>query len=148
VLGAKKGKLGAKKVVVADADLDFEAAERKAKEEAERIAKLGYNPDDEAEAAAASKNVASVVNEPGKIASPTPVSPGRATASAAKGMERSSAEMERLGMGMGRLGFGQTASKKPAAPKVGFGQMSRAVASQEGGFYLMHFFALYTVALS
>jgi ADP-ribosylation factor GTPase-activating protein 2/3 len=124
VLGAKKNKLGAKKVA-ADADLDFDAAERKAKEEAERIEKLGYNPDDEAEVAA-HKATTSVTPEVGKIVSPTPISPGRTT-SAAKGVERSSAEMERLGMGMGRLGFGQIAAKKPAAPKsMGFGQTSRA----------------------
>jgi ADP-ribosylation factor GTPase-activating protein 2/3 len=48
-LGAKKTKLGAKKVT-GDV-IDFDAAERKAKEEAERIAKLGYDP--EAEEAAA-----------------------------------------------------------------------------------------------
>lgn len=132
VLGAKKSKLGAKKVV-SDVDLDFEAAERKAKEEAERIEKLGYNPDDETEAAANSKTATSAVSELGAIASPTPVSPGRTTASAAKGMERTSAEMERLGMGIGRLGFGQTASKKPAAAKMGFGQTTRV--TQEGMFY-------------
>jgi ADP-ribosylation factor GTPase-activating protein 2/3 len=131
VLGAKKNKLGAKKVPT-DADLDFEAAERKAKEEAERIAKLGYNPDDEVEAAAAASKSTPVVSaEAGKIVSPTPMSPGRSGATAAKGMERTSAEMERLGMGMGRLGFGQTASKKPAASKIGFGQTTRA-APQEG----------------
>ena len=46
ILGAKKKGLGAKKV---DASaLDFDAAEKKAKDEAERVAKLGYNPDAEA----------------------------------------------------------------------------------------------------
>ncbi|KAI9760100.1 MAG: ADP-ribosylation factor GTPase activating protein, ER-Golgi transport, partial [Candelina submexicana] len=47
VLGAKKTqKLGVKKVSGAEA-IDFEAAEKKAKEEAERIEKLGYDPEEE-----------------------------------------------------------------------------------------------------
>lgn len=130
ILGAKKNKLGAKKVT-ADMDLDFDAAEKKAREEAERIEKLGYNPDDADEVAAAAKAAAAATaaTEVGKIVSPVPVSARRSGDGAARGMERSSAEMERLGMGIGKLGFGQTASvKKAAAPKqtMGFGSTSRA----------------------
>lgn len=119
VLGAKKvgSKLGAKKVVAA-ADIDFEEAERKAKEEEQRIKELGYNPDEEeAEAKKA-------VNEPSSIASPTPVSPPRGGYGAAShSREKSASEIERLGMGMGRLGFGQigAAKKAAAAPQKGGG---------------------------
>ncbi|KAF2665684.1 ArfGap-domain-containing protein [Microthyrium microscopicum] len=124
ILGAKKNKLGAKKVVAADADLDFDAAERKAKEEAERIEKLGYNPDDEE----ASKGIKSAAAVEKNIASPTPISP---TLSSTKGPDRASADVERLGMSVNRLGFGQVAAaKKPAAakkaPGMGFGSTSRA----------------------
>ncbi|EON66046.1 hypothetical protein W97_05289 [Coniosporium apollinis CBS 100218] len=133
ILGAKKTKLGAKKVTASDG-LDFEAAEKKAKEEAERIEKLGYNPDAEAAATentAKSKAPAAVDTN---IVAPTPVSPARAGFGATKGRERSSSEMERLGMGMGRLGFGQVGGNKPAAAapkKMGFGSTSRAAGQED-----------------
>ncbi|KAK2858376.1 hypothetical protein FQN49_004795 [Arthroderma sp. PD_2] len=121
VLGAKKGpKLGAKKVVGADA-IDFDEAERKAKEEAERIAKLGYDPESEKaeEAAAKGKSATSII-------SPTPVSP-RSSFGATRGHERSASEVERLGMGMGRLGFGQVGKPKAPAPrKLGFGSVGHS----------------------
>lgn len=106
VLGAKKApKLGAKKVAAADI-IDFDEAERKAKEEAERIEKLGYDPEaEQAEAEAKKATAAAAV----PIASPIPVSP------AGKSNDRNSGDVERLGMGVSRLGFGQVS--KPAAPK-------------------------------
>lgn len=107
--------------------LDFEEAEKKAKEEADRIAKLGYNPDEETEPAAASSFKSAIPAEENKIAAPTPTSPTRGFGPS---KERSNAEMSRLGMGMGRLGFGQTAGAKaaPQAKKMsGFGSTSRAV---------------------
>ncbi|KAJ4421804.1 ADP-ribosylation factor GTPase activating protein, ER-Golgi transport, partial [Gnomoniopsis sp. IMI 355080] len=119
VLGAKKvgSKLGAKKIVTA-ADIDFDEAERKAKEEEQRIKELGYNPEEEE---AEAKKAA---NEPSTIASPTPVSPPRGGYGAAShSREKSASEIERLGMGMGRLGFGQigAAKKAAAAPQKGGG---------------------------
>jgi ADP-ribosylation factor GTPase-activating protein 2/3 len=123
ILGAKKKGLGAKKVVASDG-LDFEEAERKAREEAERIEKLGYDPDAEAaEAAASSKSKAP---EASTIAQPTPISPPRGGFGSTAKPERSSQDMERLGMGVARLGFGQVgAGKKPAAAKKmgGFGSV-------------------------
>jgi ADP-ribosylation factor GTPase-activating protein 2/3 len=131
VLGAKKTKLGAKKVT-GDV-IDFDAAEKKAKEEAERIAKLGYDPDAEE---APKKTITKSADLP-KIASPTPTSPGRAGYGTQK-HERSSSEVERLGMGMGRLGFGQIGGAKAAAPAAkkmgGFGSVGPIKASQEGKF--------------
>ncbi|KAL8688168.1 MAG: hypothetical protein Q9224_004954, partial [Gallowayella concinna] len=130
VLGAKKNqKLGAKKIGGGE-EIDFEAAEKKAKEEAERIAKLGYDPEAE-EVAAATKPTASVTDKT-KIAAPTPLSPTTAT----KQRERTSGEMERLGMGVKRLGFGQVGSagsKQPAAApkKMGFGSVGTSKAPTE-----------------
>ncbi|KAL8923127.1 MAG: hypothetical protein Q9208_004811 [Pyrenodesmia sp. 3 TL-2023] len=120
VLGAKKAqKLGAKKIGGGE-EIDFEAAEKKAKEEAERIAKLGYDPEAE-EAAAATKPRTASVSEKTKIAAPTPLSPSSTTT---KARERTSGETERLGMGVARLGFGQIGAKKSTAvapQKMGFG---------------------------
>jgi hypothetical protein len=132
--GAKKGsilsskktqKLGAKKVASADV-IDFDEAERKAKEEADRIEKLGYDPEAEkAEAEAKEKATA-------KIASPTPISPSRASFGAtSKAPERSSADVERLGMGIGRLGFGQV-SKPAVAKKPGFGAVAPQRSAADG----------------
>jgi ADP-ribosylation factor GTPase-activating protein 2/3 len=113
-------------VVAADGGLDFEEAERKAREEAERIEKLGYDPEAEAaEAAAATKSKAP---EASTIVSPTPVSPPRGGFGSTSKPERSSQDMERLGMGVQRLGFGQVgAAKKPAAQKKmgGFGSVGK-----------------------
>ncbi|KAI9824066.1 MAG: ADP-ribosylation factor GTPase activating protein, ER-Golgi transport [Thelocarpon impressellum] len=130
VLGAKKTqKLGAKKVTGADA-IDFEAAEKKAREEAERIEKLGYDPEAE-EAAAAEKKpkISTASSDAGKIVSPTPLSPA-----SSKGRERTSGEMERLGMGVSRLGFGQVGGAKAPAPakKMGFGATGSSKASGGG----------------
>ncbi|KAJ5176150.1 uncharacterized protein N7482_002027 [Penicillium canariense] len=118
ILGAKKvPKLGAKKV--ASSDIDFDEMERKAKEEADRIEKLGYDP--EAEKAEAQAKAATP-----SITSPTPISPNRAGFGATgKTHERTASDVERLGMGMSKLGFGQVS--KPAAPKkLGFGAVGPA----------------------
>ncbi|KAG5962455.1 hypothetical protein E4U56_003390 [Claviceps arundinis] len=126
VLGAKKvQKLGAKKVT-GDV-IDFDEAEKKAKEEAERIAKLGYDPEAED---------VSVKDAPGAAAimSPTPISPARG-ASGSHARQKSTAEVERLGMGVARLGFGQVGGGKAAsqaAPKKnsgGFGSVGPVKAS-------------------
>lgn len=132
-MGAKKTqKLGAKKIGGADA-VDFEAAEKKAREEAERIEKLGYDPEAEEAAAAASAPKSGGLAEKTKIVAPTPINPANAGYSSDKGHQRSESEVERLGMGIGRLGFGQVGGAKPAASapkKMGFGSVgsSRAVA--------------------
>ena len=119
ILGAKKKGLGAKKVTNTE-DLDFEEAEKKAREEQERIEKLGYNPDEEAPPTP-QKEPASAAAPAPQIASPQPVNPSH---------HRASSEVERLGMGVGRLGFGQMKSTKPATAKSGgfggFGATSRA----------------------
>lgn len=134
VLGAKKTqKLGAKKVT---ADLiDFDEAEKKAKEEAERIEKLGYDPEAEEEQEKDKSAGAAT------IMSPTPVSPPRASASSHT-RQKSNAEVERLGMGVARLGFGQVGGGKPAAPAKknagGFGSVGPVKAAVEGKFSLFY----------
>lgn len=131
VLGAKKTKLGAKKVT--GDIIDFDAAEKKAKEEAERIAKLGYDPD--ADEVPVTKVAVTKTADLPKIASPTPVSPGRSGYGSSQTRDRTNSELERLGMGMGRLGFGQVGGSKPAAaaPKKmgGFGSVGPIKATQE-----------------
>ncbi|KAI9902765.1 hypothetical protein N3K66_002117 [Trichothecium roseum] len=129
VLGAKKTtKLGAKKVT--GDIIDFDAAEKKAKEEADRIAKLGYDPEAEAEQAdeSASKAAAPII-------SPTPVNPA-SSGSSSHTRQKSNAEVERLGMGVARLGFGQVGGGKPAAPAPkknsgGFGSVGPVKATQD-----------------
>ncbi|KAI9839256.1 MAG: hypothetical protein M1819_003250 [Sarea resinae] len=135
ILGGKKTKLGAKKISGAEA-IDFEAAEKKAKEEAERIQKLGYDPEAERAEIETKANATAPVEKP-TIASPTPLSPGRSSFGATRGRERSSSEIERLGMGMGRLGFGQVGGPKPAAApkKMGFGSVGTSKpADDDDGF--------------
>ena len=134
VLGAKKTqKLGAKKIAGADS-IDFEAAEKKAKEEADRIEKLGYDPEAEEVAAGGSKVKAGSASADSGIVSPTPLSPSK-TFGASKGRERGSGEVERLGVNVARLGFGQVGggAKAAAAPrKMGFGATAGGKASNDG----------------
>lgn len=106
VLGAKKvNKLGVKKA----ADLiDFDEAEKKAKEEADRIEKLGYDPNAEDEESKESASAASIM-------SPTPVASTPSASTSSHTRQKSNAEVERLGMGVTRLGFGQVGGSKAAA---------------------------------
>ncbi|CAI6089976.1 hypothetical protein V2G26_006575 [Clonostachys chloroleuca] len=129
VLGAKKpAKLGVKKV---PADLiDFDEAEKRAKEEAERIAKLGYDPD------AVEDPTLKEGQSGATILSPTPVSPPPAGPTSPHTRNKSNAEVERLGMGFGRLGFGQIGGNKAAAAPVkknagGFGSVGPVKAAAE-----------------
>ncbi|KAK6827898.1 ADP-ribosylation factor GTPase-activating protein glo3 [Apiospora arundinis] len=133
VLGAKKTtKLGAKKVT--GDIIDFDEAEKKAKEEAERIAKLGYDP--EAEEAATKKAAAASKAETSSAAAPAPAS--APSYGSGHSRQKSAAEVERLGMGFGRLGFGQVGGGKaaaaaPAAKKNvgGFGSVGPVKAAAE-----------------
>ncbi|KAK2741557.1 ADP-ribosylation factor GTPase activating protein, ER-Golgi transport [Myotisia sp. PD_48] len=121
ILGAKKApKLGVKKVSGRDA-IDFEEVERKAKEEAERIAKLGYDPESErAEDEARSKSGASSA----KIISPVTAGSGR--------LGTPGSATSNIDAGMSRLGLGQTGKPKVPAPKrLGFGAVGPANAAAE-----------------
>ncbi|KAF2403369.1 putative GTPase-activating protein [Trichodelitschia bisporula] len=125
VLGGKKSKLGVRKLAPADGGLDFDEAERKAKEEAERLEKLGY--DAEAEAAAA--KVAPVE------AKPTVKETTGAGFGATKSRDRAGSDVEKATAGVARLGFGQVGASKSAAKapakKMGFGATNRAAAEED-----------------
>lgn len=124
-------------MVAADGGLDFEAAERKAREEAERIEKLGYDPDAETpEVAPAAKSKAP---EASNIIAPTPVAPRSGGFGSTAKTEHSSQDMERLGMGVGRLGFGQVAggggAKAAASKKMGgFGSVGKPAEQDDQKF--------------
>lgn len=142
ILGAKKNtKLGAKKVV--GEEIDFEAAEKAAKAEAERIEKLGYDPEAEQAEADKKSRQASIVAAAVKQAELATSSSGTSAATAGNAKpthQRTPSEMERLGMGMGRLGFGQVGKAGAAAgstaavpKKMGFGSIGATKApAQEG----------------
>ncbi|CAN6602975.1 ADP-ribosylation factor GTPase-activating protein Glo3p [Trichomonascus vanleenenianus] len=111
ILGSKRApKLSAKKV--ASEEIDFEKAEREAREEQERIAKLGYNPNEEAAKQSPAQTEAAAkksYTEPAALADlrpePTVLKPS-STTTAPKPQSV-------------RLGFGQTAappSQKSATP--------------------------------
>lgn len=132
ILGAKKTKLGAKKVD--SSALDFDEAEKKAREEAERKERLGYDPDEtttsEAQIVASQPDTGATT-----IHQPTPVSPaarGNSFGSTGQPRPRGDSEVERLGMGVRKLGFGQVggggggASKSASASRgIGFGAVSK-----------------------
>ncbi|PKS07292.1 hypothetical protein jhhlp_005894 [Lomentospora prolificans] len=132
ILGAKKAttKLGAKKVT--GDIIDFDEAEKRAKEEAERIEKLGYDPDAEVEA----ETTKGAKTEASNVLSPTPVSPNRGGFGSTGAPAKASSDVERLGMGVARLGFGQVGGNKAAAaaaPKKvggGFGSVGPIKSSQ------------------
>lgn len=129
ILGAKKTqKLGAKKVV--GEEIDFDAAEKAAKAEAERIAKLGYDPEAEKSQETSKSRSTTVAAADSSIVSPTPISPPKGGYGSSNTQhQRSPSEVERLGMGVQRLGFGQVGSNKagantaPAPKKLGFGSI-------------------------
>jgi ADP-ribosylation factor GTPase-activating protein 2/3 len=123
ILGAKKAssKLGVKKVT-SDV-IDFDEAEKRAKEEAERIEKLGYDPEAEDEKAPEVNK-----KEASNIAAPAPVSPQAGGFGATA--QKSNADVGRLGMGVARLGFGQIGGAKPAAAAAA----SAKTGANTGGF--------------
>ena len=135
ILGAKKAKLGAKKVD--SAALDFDEAEKKAREEAERKERLGYDPDEVSTTPAENTIVAAQPDSSATtIHQPTPLSPGRAGGFGSTGQsrQRSDSEMEKLGMATRKLGFGQvgaaaqkTSTAGAATRGLGFGAVSKPV---------------------
>lgn len=96
--GTGKVKLGAKK---AGASINFEEAERKAKEEEERVKKLGYD-------SIAEQSAAALDSRPTHSITPNAAVSNQSTAKSVTPSAKSGVEDERLGMGMRKLGFGQT----------------------------------------
>lgn len=140
ILGAKKNqKLGAKKIV--GDEIDFEAAEKAAKAEAERIEKLGYDPETEKAEEAAKGRTTSMATSKLEAVSPSPTSTSAASGTKPQ-HQRSASEVERLGMGMGRLGFGQVgkpagvgAGAGTAPKKMGFGSVGAPKKPAQEGEY-------------
>ncbi|KAK4693867.1 ADP-ribosylation factor GTPase-activating protein 2/3, partial [Phenoliferia sp. Uapishka_3] len=93
---AGRGKLGVKK----GGTVNFEEAEKRAKEEEERIQRLGYDSRQEELAAQA---VAAAATKSAATARGGPMNGGKVAAG-----KKDSLETERLGMGIKRLGFGQS----------------------------------------
>lgn len=132
-LGASKGKLGAKK---AGAPLDFEEAERKAKEEEERIKQLGYDRRaEEAEAAAALAASAAANNASASSARAAGNSNGSAgPAGYTHSAKKPSIDDDRLGMGFRRLGFGQVSGMSGAESAALADKQKRDAAKKASGY--------------
>mgnify|MGYP006976750382 CR=1 FL=1 len=135
ILGAKKAtshKLGAKKLGAGDAVIDFEEAEKKAKEEAERKEKLGYDPDAEEEEVVT--KTGAKAEGSGAIIEPTPVTSVRAGFGATSAAAKDKKDVERLGMGIARLGFGQVSRPDAKKGAGGFGSVGPIKGKPEGMF--------------
>lgn len=115
--GGKKSKLGGLGAKKAAAPIDFEQAEKRATEEAERIRQLGYDRERERqEEEVRAKKEAENAKVAATARSLTPAN-GKTVAAPAEAKPLGSAQdMERLGMGMKRLGFGAApAASSPRA---------------------------------
>ncbi|GJJ15275.1 hypothetical protein Clacol_009551 [Clathrus columnatus] len=121
---SRPAKLGAKKAAT---PINFAEAERKAREEEERIKQLGYDRKKEEEEEAARKQAAEqeASMQLGKLApgvSSPPASIGvngsKVVNSASKHKPHNSQDLARLGMGMNRLGFGATAPSASSSSKT------------------------------
>ncbi|KAK4049814.1 ADP-ribosylation factor GTPase activating protein, ER-Golgi transport [Microbotryomycetes sp. JL201] len=105
-----KGKLGG---VKRGGAVNFEEAERKAREEEERIKKLGYDERQEREAEEQRRQQDSVAAASSSSAYQSTREYG-SRIEAANGQNQDSKEVERLGMGFKKLGFGQVAGMSGA----------------------------------
>ncbi|GAA6064321.1 hypothetical protein JCM10212_006008 [Sporobolomyces blumeae] len=107
-LGGGGGKLGASKLGVKKgaAPINFEEAERKAREEEERIKRLGYDRrQEELEQAERAKQQQQAAATASRLAGSNSSSQQNGTAKA--GQVKKDSDVERLGMGVRKLGFGQ-----------------------------------------
>ncbi|KAG0281266.1 ADP-ribosylation factor GTPase activating protein, ER-Golgi transport [Linnemannia exigua] len=116
-MATKPMKLGAKKT----GTISFEEAEARAKAEAERIEKIGFEAAEEerlqrlaAEKAQAEATAQGAQANKGMNASAAAARTNYYQANTADKTRVSSEDMERLGMGMGRMGFGAAPAAKPA----------------------------------
>ncbi|KAF9896113.1 ADP-ribosylation factor GTPase activating protein, ER-Golgi transport, partial [Lobosporangium transversale] len=124
---SKPMKLGAKKA----GTISFEEAEARARAEAERIEKIGFEAAEEERlqklAAEKAREEAARVAAEGHGANSMNALNARTNyyqANTADKSRTSSEDMERLGMGMGRMGFGATPTAKPSSVRTGFGSTS------------------------
>ncbi|KAF9565494.1 ADP-ribosylation factor GTPase activating protein, ER-Golgi transport [Mortierella alpina] len=124
----KPMKLGAKKA----GTLSFEEAEARAKAEAERIEKLGFEAAEEErlQKLAAEKAKAEAAKAVQNGETPIGTRTSYYQANAADKSRVSSEDVERLGMGMGRMGFGAAPTSKPSSARMGFGGMGGGYSPQ------------------
>ncbi|KAF9126969.1 ADP-ribosylation factor GTPase activating protein, ER-Golgi transport [Mortierella sp. 14UC] len=132
-MASKPMKLGAKKT----GTISFEEAEARAKAEAERIEKIGFEAAEEerlqklaAEKAKAEIAAQGAQANNGMNASSAAARTNYYQANTADNTRVSSEDMERLGMGMGRMGFGAAPAAKPVAARSGFGGMGSGYSPQ------------------
>ncbi|EIN12201.1 ArfGap-domain-containing protein [Punctularia strigosozonata HHB-11173 SS5] len=116
--GPKKSKLGGLGAKKAAAPVDFDEAERKAAEEAERIKQLGKEKERQAEEKARQAQEAAAAAAATKSTAPTPTAttakPAAAASSPNQARSGNDHDISRLGMGMKRIGLGAV-PKSPAA---------------------------------
>lgn len=125
ILGnSKRNKPMAKKLTSTD-DIDFEKAEREAKEEKEQIAKLGYNPDAPA--------AASAVSASATIPAKQPSNNTQSSSSISTPASLSTPVVEETTQKFSRLGFGQTSAS--VAPKSTTPAVSRPSSSTPASSY-------------
>jgi len=114
-IGKKTNILTSKKKMVVkkvdNAEIDFDEAERKAKEEQERIEKLGYDPDAE-NTVTGDSSMGNVIQPEISILAPTPINPARNTSTSKSSDNK---DVDKLGAGVRRLGFGQIGSGGPSS---------------------------------
>jgi ADP-ribosylation factor GTPase-activating protein 2/3 len=118
----KLGGLGAKKAAV---PLDFEQAEKRAAEEAERVKQLGYDrqKEEEEEKARVQKKALELKSTPTTASTKQPVR----NANTIPQQRGSQQDMERLGMGMKKLGFGSVPTQTPASTRCDSSVLIRAL---------------------
>lgn len=115
--GPKKSKLGGLGAKKAANPLDFDQAEKRAAEEAERIKQLGYDrqKEEEEEKARAQKKALELKSTPTTTTTKRPVENTNSTPQP-RGSQQ---DMERLGMGMKKLGFGSVPTQTPTSARCG-----------------------------
>lgn len=116
IVGGPSGSAGKKRVAAKkiDVDIDFDAAEKEAKEEEARIAKLGYNPN-------ATSSFGSVVNNQDEELLPASISASIATkttvkeigSTAGRNGAQDAPSVEQTTQKFVRMGFGQISAPSP-----------------------------------
>jgi ADP-ribosylation factor GTPase-activating protein 2/3 len=118
---SKLGGLGAKK---AAATVDFDEAERKAAEDAERVKQLGIEKEREAaekaQKAKEAAEAAAAVKSKAAAATPSSTKAAASSSTSSSQARGNDQDMSRLGMGMKRLGFGAVpaAASTPSTSKA------------------------------
>ncbi|GAA6054519.1 hypothetical protein JCM3770_005826 [Rhodotorula araucariae] len=126
----RAGKLGAGRLgVKRGGTINFEEAERKAREEEERIKRLGYDRQKEEEDAAAAAAAAATAARGGMGGNAKAEQQAKALQA-----KKDSGEVDRLGMGVRKLGFGQVAGMGGEAAAAEAKARQKAAARAASGY--------------